>query len=234
VIEAPGNSNYSRSYLFGEAIPFTHTGARVTYAYNSKVSIVAGANNGWDDWKFAGKKKTLEGALLLTPSPGYAITLDTYNGNDFAVGGNSALNFAPVYTNRMLYDGVLTVHPTGALTLIANYDNGTQLADGTGLFPTAHWNGVAGYANYAFTPVYGVSLRKETFHDINGFRTTYMQRLQSNTATFNFTPGSNFIFRLEYRLDASDLPVFTYNGVGTGPGRQHQGSFGFETVIKFP
>jgi hypothetical protein len=236
VIEAPGNSNYSRSYLFGEAIPFTHTGARVTYAYNSKVSVVVGANNGWDDWKFAGKKKTLEGALLLTPSPGYAVTLDTYNGNDFAIGGNSALDFAPVYTNRMLYDGVLTVHPTGALTLIANYDNGTQLGDGTGLFETAHWNGIAGYANYAFTPVYGVSLRKETFHDINGFRTGYMQRLQSNTATFNYTPGSNFIFRLEYRLDASDLPVFTFRGIDplTEPGRQHQGSFGLETIVKFP
>lgn len=43
VIEAPGNSNYSRSYLFGEAIPFTHTGVRATYAYNSKVSLVAGS-----------------------------------------------------------------------------------------------------------------------------------------------------------------------------------------------
>lgn len=236
VIEAPGNSNYSRSYLFGEAIPFTHTGARLTYAYNSKISIVAGANDGWDDWKFAGKKKTIEGALLLTPSPGYALTLDTYNGNDFALSGNSAVNFSPVYTNRMLYDGVLTMHPTGSLTVIANYDNGTQVGDGAGLFSTAHWNGVAGYANYAFTSVYGVSLRKETFHDIDGFRTGYAQRLQSNTATFNYTPGSNFIFRLEYRLDASDMPVFTYRGIVplTGLGRQHQSSFGIETIVKFP
>jgi hypothetical protein len=236
VIEAPGNSNYSRSYLFGYAIPFTHTGARVTYAINPKASIVVGANNGWDDWKFAGKKKTLEGGILLTPTPGYALTLDTYNGNDFAIGGNAPLNIAPTYTNRMLYDGVLTVHPTSALTLIANYDNGTQLADGTGAFSTAHWNGIAGYLNYAFTPVYGISLRKETFHDIDGFRTGLAQRLQSNTATVNYSPGSNFIFRVEYRLDASDQNAFTYRGYDPAIdlGRPHQGSFGIETIVKFP
>jgi len=131
VIEAPNNTNFSRSYLFGEAVPFTHTGARLTYAYNSKASLIVGANNGWDDWKFAGKKKTLEGAIVLTPSPGYALTLDTYNGNEFALNGilNGALTQYPVVTNRMLYDGVLTVHPTSALTIIANYDNGTQLGE---------------------------------------------------------------------------------------------------------
>jgi len=242
VIEAPNNTNFSRSYLFGDAVPFTHTGARLTYAYNSKASLVVGANNGWDDWKFAGKKKTLEGAIVLTPSPGYALTLDTYNGNDFALNGilNGALTQYPVVTNRMLYDGVLTVHPTSALTIIANYDNGTQLGDGisTGplAFATAHWNGIAGYANYQFNSRYGVSLRKESFGDTQGFRTGIPQRLQSNTATLNFTPGSNYIFRIEYRLDASDRPSFTYRGYNpaTDIGRNHQSSLGVETVIKFP
>ncbi|MBD5633200.1 MAG: outer membrane beta-barrel protein [Candidatus Eremiobacteraeota bacterium] len=236
VIEAPGNSNYSRSYLFGYAVPFTHTGVRLTYVVNPKASIVVGANNGWDDWKFAGKKKTFEGALLLTPSPAFALTLDTYNGNDFAVGGNSTLGFLPIYTNRTLYDGVLTVHATSALTLIANYDNGSQLGDGTGAFDTARWNGIAGYLNYAFTPVYGISLRKETFHDPEGFRTSLAQRVQSNTATFNYSPGTNFIFRLEYRLDTSDLNAFSYRGFDatTGIGRPHQSSLGVETIVKFP
>ncbi len=236
VIEAPGNSNYSRSYLFGYSIPFTHTGVRLTYTLNPKASIVVGANNGWDDWKFAGKGKTFEGALLLTPTPGYALTLDTYNGNDFAIGGDSALNLPAVLSNRMLYDGVLTVHPTGSLTLIANYDNGTQLPDGTGAFGGAKWNGIAGYLNYAFTPVYGISLRKETFHDPEGFRTSLDQRLQSNTATVNYSPGNNFIFRVEYRLDTSDKDAFSYRGFNpaTGIGKPHQNSIGVETIVKFP
>jgi len=236
-IETPLNTNYSRSYLFGYAIPFTHTGARVTYAVNGKVSIVVGANNGWDDWKFAGKKKTLEGALLLTPSPGVTWNIQTYNGNDFAVSGNSALLLLPVYTNRALYDSELTLHATSALTFTANYDNGTQLSSGTPAFPnSAHWNGLAGYANYTFTPVYGISLRKETFGDPQGFRTGIPQRLQSNTATFNYTPGNNYIFRAEYRVDASSVPDFTFRGQNplTTPGRQHQSSIGIEAVVKFP
>ncbi len=242
VIEAPNNSNFSRSYLFGDAVPFTHTGARLTYAYNPKLSMVFGANNGWDDWKVARKKKTLEGALVLTPSPGYAVTLDTYNGNDFALNGilDDTITQDAVVTNRMLYDGVLTVHPTSALTLIANYDNGTQLGNGVNggplAFTTAHWNGIAGYANYQFNPRYGVSLRKETFHDTQGFRTGIPQRLQSNTGTFNFTPGSSYIFRVEYRLDTADQPAFIYRGFNpaTEFGRNHQSSLGVETVIKFP
>lgn len=234
VIEAPNNTNFSRSYLFGEAIPFTHTGVRLTYAYNPKISVVAGANNGWDDWKFAGKKKTLEGGLLLTPSPGYALTLDTYNGNDFAVAGNSSLGITPTFTNRMVYDGVLTVHATSALTLVANYDNGTQLGDPVTGFATSHWNGFAGYATYQFTPLYGLSLRSETFHDTNGFRTGIAQRQISNTATLSYTPSANLVFRGEIRADASDGANFTFRGAAPGTGRPHQSSLAIETIVKFP
>jgi len=235
VIESPSNTNFSRSYLFGEAVPFTHTGARLTYAYNSKISVVAGVNNGWDDWKFAGKKKTLEGALLLTPSPGYALTLDTYNGNDFVAAGDSARRLLPIYTNRMLYDGVLTLHPTSALTLVANYDNGTQLGDASSGFTTAHWNGIASYATYQFNPLYALSLRSETFHDsTNGFRTGLAQRLISNTATLSFTPNTNLVFRGEVRTDASDGNNFTFRGAPALIGRPHQNSLNFETIVKFP
>lgn len=236
VIEAPNNSNFSRSYLFGEAVPFTHTGVRASYAPNAKISFIVGLNNGWDDWKFTGKKKTFEGGVILNPSPGYSLTLDTYNGNDFAINGNSAIGSLPVLSNRSLYDGVLTVHPTSALTLIANYDDGTQVPDPSGAFLGGKWNGLAGYANYQFSSRYGVSVRTETFHDVQGFRTGTPQRLQSNTVTFNVTPKSNSIVRLEYRLDTSDVPAFGYRGydLRTNVGRNHQSSIGFEAIVKFP
>ncbi len=236
VIESPSNTNFSRSYLFGDAVPFTHTGVRLTYAATPKLSIVGGLNDGWDDWKFAGKKKTLEGALVLKPSPGYSLTLATYNGSEFALNGNSNLGAVPVLSNRSLYDGVLTLHPTSALTIVANYDNGTQLADGTNAFQTARWNGAAAYLNYQLNPRYGVSLRKESFHDTQGFRTGTPQRLQSSTATLAVTLESNCVLRFEYRLDASDAPAFTYRGYSpvTDTGRNHQSSIGFETIVKFP
>src|SRR5581483_3878826 len=43
------NDNFSRSFLFGYGIPFTQTGIRATYAFNSRVSGLASVTNGWDD-----------------------------------------------------------------------------------------------------------------------------------------------------------------------------------------
>jgi hypothetical protein len=58
--------------------------------------------------------------------------------------------------------------------------------------------------------------------------------VQSSTATFNYSPGSNYLFRLEYRLDASNVGAYTYRGYTTGPGRPDQPSIALETVVKFP
>jgi hypothetical protein len=143
------------------------------------------------------------------------------------------------------------VHPTSALTLVANYDNGTQLANGlpaeiapgvanTSFFGTAHWNGIAGYAKYQFNPRYALALRKETFNDPEAFRTTIPQRLQSSTATVLFTPNSNWIFRAEYRIDTSSVPSFFDNNtpaivvLPALPGRQYQHSIALESVVQFP
>src|SRR3984957_3174641 len=48
VIESPSDLEFSRSILFGFAVPFTHTGGRLTWAMHSNISFVAGLNKGWD------------------------------------------------------------------------------------------------------------------------------------------------------------------------------------------
>src|SRR5581483_2493446 len=45
VIASTGNTNFSRSILFG-SVPFTHTGLRATYAMSDAVSLLVGLNNG--------------------------------------------------------------------------------------------------------------------------------------------------------------------------------------------
>lgn len=238
--ETTSNTNFSRDYLYG-AVMSTVTGIHATYAFSPKVSLIAGVNNGWDDWKFVGKKKTFEGSLALTPSPGYSLNLTTYNGGDFLANGASALGLAPVLTNRSLYDGILTIHATSALTLVANYDSATQLGDaGLGL-GSQRWAGIAGYANYQFSPKYGLSLRKETYRDAQGFRTGagVPVRLQTNTATLSYTPSSTYVFRAEYRLDAADGNVFAFRHRTNDPlalatGRAKQSSIALEMVVKAP
>ena len=60
VINSTANTNYSRSILFGYAIPFSHTGARVSYAVSDTVTLIGGVNQGWDDIKDTNSGKTAE------------------------------------------------------------------------------------------------------------------------------------------------------------------------------
>jgi hypothetical protein len=238
VIESPADYEYSRSFLFGLAVPFTHTGARLTYVLNPKVSINAGANNGWDDWLFQGKKLTMEGGLALTPSPAVSITLDTYNGND-CVNYINVYNCVPPFFNRMLYDAVATIKVAPNVTVIGSYDNGTQLGaslvNGGGTFTkigAAHWNGYAGYIVYQATAKASIAVRGESFQDNGGFRTGFSQTLTEGTLTLAYSMIPNMTTRLEYRADSSNQPVFAYiNPMGLG--RTSQNSIGVEQLFKF-
>lgn len=63
VIQASDNMNQSRSLLFGDAIPFTHTGVRATYdVWKSDCgmnwTVGAGIVNGWDNIQDTNKPKT--------------------------------------------------------------------------------------------------------------------------------------------------------------------------------
>ena len=48
VIESPNNLNFSRSFLFGLAIPFTHVGALLSYSPTEWLTVTAGPVVGWD------------------------------------------------------------------------------------------------------------------------------------------------------------------------------------------
>src|SRR5882762_5833845 len=67
VIASSGNTNVSRSILFG-SVPFTHTGVRATWALGDTVSLIAGVNNGWDQLTDPNKGKTLELGVALNPA----------------------------------------------------------------------------------------------------------------------------------------------------------------------
>ena len=49
VIEAIDNPNYSRSFLFNYAIPFTHTGLKASYAFTDALNASFYVVNGWDN-----------------------------------------------------------------------------------------------------------------------------------------------------------------------------------------
>ncbi len=198
VIEAIDNPNYSRSFLFNYAIPFTHTGVKASYTFTDAVSASFHVVNGWDNSTDNNSAKTLGLSIGLTPSEkvsGYI---------NYMTGPEKTDN---TRDNRSLVDLVATIKPVKPLSFILNYDYGQEdhSASSGG---TAVWSGVAGIAKYDFTETYSLAIRGEYFDDRDGVRTGTAQKLTEVTVTPEIRTASGLILRPEYRHDSSDKQSF--------------------------
>src|SRR5207249_7353918 len=68
VIKSDGDVNYSRSILFGYAIPFTHTGFRATYKASDALTLLGGVNEGWDAFESPSHEATVELGGTFAPT----------------------------------------------------------------------------------------------------------------------------------------------------------------------
>ena len=236
VINTPTNTNFSRSILFGYAIPFTHTGFRATYAFSDTLSVIGGANQGWDDIKDTNSSKTGEAGVSWTPSKMVSVAVMTHFGKERAAGlTNSELPAAfRLEGQRKLLDAVVTINATEKLTFVLNYDNASQ-ANTVNVTPngsrTSKWNGFAGYANYQFNDQWRLSARAETFNDKQGYRTGVVQKWTEGTLTVAWLPTKPIELRGEVRRDHSNVASFLdRNGV---TGRSNNSSYGLQFLYKF-
>jgi Putative beta-barrel porin-2, OmpL-like. bbp2 len=231
VINSTGNTNFSRSILFGFAIPFTHTGLRASYAVSDALTLIGGVNNGWDDLKDTNSAKTLELGVSYTPVKEVILALQGYFGKE-RVGG--LVNTGAEGT-RNLVDAVATYNATDKLTFILNYDYGTQADTSTALLPngasSAKWQGLAGYANYQINDPWRISLRAEYFDDRDGYRTGVVQKWKEATLTVGYTPIKNLELRGELRADRSNVPAFIDSNNVTASNNQR--SVGLQAIYKF-
>lgn len=207
VIASTGNSNASRSILFGYAIPFTHTGVRASYKIGDTLSVYAGVNNGWDQLSDLNEQKTLEVGGAFAPSKAVSVLAVVYSGNELGAGG--ATN-----GNRTLVDVVATFNATDSLSFVLNGDYARQTgAIGPGA--DAKWYGIAGYANYKFSDQWRTSLRLEYFDDKDGFRTGVVQKWKEATLTVAYSPTTSFDLLAEVRGDTSNNDAFLKGGSPT-------------------
>lgn len=232
VIKSPANANFSRSILFGYAIPFTHTGVRVYYtpggnavAPDGKWTFIAGVNNGWDVLRESVpgvEGKTVELGVNGSLTKHIALAAVYYTGNEPGATG------APAGTRELL-DIVATFKVTDALNFVLNYDTAKQedaIAAGT----EAKWNGLAAYVNYKISEPWRVSLRTELFDDQNGFRTGVTQKWKEYTLTLAHTPAKEVEWRAEVRYDRSNQASFNQPD---GTTKKSQYSLGLEAIYKF-
>ncbi len=227
VIESPENLNFSRSILFGYAIPFTHTGVRLHYDINDMLSTTVGVNNGWDNLKDNNKQKSVEVAISITPSDMFSLSIQGMSGIED--GASTETGIVLYQGNRSLIDAVATINATEQLTLVINADYGIQ-KNGTETGTAAKWWGVAGYGNYQFTEQWRMALRGEYFDDRDGFRTGIRQRWKEVTTTLAFAPTEFVELRGEYRHDHSNVASFLKSN---GHTRKTQDTAAFEAIYKF-
>jgi hypothetical protein len=213
VIESQDNWNYSRSILFGYAIPFYHVGVRAALPVNDKVSFSGYLVNGWNNGSENNRGKTVAVGAALKPSSKVA-WLGTFMYGPEAAGPNSP--------NRSLFDTTLTLSLTSKLTLMGNLDYGSEDA--------ASWWGVAAYAKFAPSPKWALAGRFEYIDDTDGGFMTLGQKAQSFTLTSDHLVAGGLKTRIEYRLDRAEKPFFTDDA---GRLKKSQGAFVIGVVYTF-
>lgn len=235
VIESPNDNNISRSILFGYAVPFTHTGARLVYAPTSKIALTTGANFGWDQIIGTHGLSTVEGAVAWTPSSVFSLSTDVYSGSEPAVTGAGT----PVGT-RTLVDVVGHWNPSSKWNFGLNYDSATQtnttLFDATGTAVatgSVNWNGLAGYAVYNLNSNFSLAGRLEGFDDANGSRTGIAQVWDEATGTLQYAVG-HLKLRAELRYDWSNQSVFARYTSPVGTSTTNNATAALEAIYTLP
>ena len=200
------NDNYSRSILFGYAIPFTHTGVKASYAFTSKVAGMVEVVNGWDLLRDNNRSKSVGAQLTLTPVAPLSVLLNWIGGAELANDN---------HTKRNVFDVVAILKPTTTLTLGLNGDYGKE--DGTSRVnpgSNAIWKGIAGYGTLALTNKFSLALRGETFRDEGGTRlgTDTQATLSEATLTPSYKFTDHVVFRGEVRYDKANQPILARRG----------------------
>jgi hypothetical protein len=190
VIESQDNWNYSRSVLFGFAVPFYHLGVRATVPVNDKVTLNGYLVNGWNNASEINDNKTVGLGATLKPSSKVTWVGTVMAGKETPGSDDT----------RTLFDTTLTVAPTSRLSLMANVDYGRE-GDTT-------WKGVAAYAKVQVRPNWALVGRYEYLDDEDGGFMTIGQKAQTVTVTSDHLVYGGLKLRLEYRGDFTDSPFF--------------------------
>jgi hypothetical protein len=211
VIDPTQNQFYSHSFMFGFAIPFTHTGVLASYKQSDALTFSAGFTRGWDTSvrDNNGTIDFLGGAAYSLPDGKTKLTVNLITGTD-QPGDNE--NW------RTLVDVIVSTKVGDNLTLAFNADyayeaNSRSTLDGS----DAQWWGVAAYASLAVNNMVAVNGRVEYFNDQDGARLTGAvggSALYEATIGLAITPlpndayGKGLTIRPEVRFDYADKRFF--------------------------
>jgi hypothetical protein len=224
VIESQDNWNYSRSILFGFAIPFYHTGVRATYAASEQLSLAGYLVNGWNNTFETNSDKTFAASAALTPNDQL-----TWNAT-FMVGKEDDEDGDGEEDMRWLFDTTVSYAVSDILTLMGNFDYG-KASDRIATDEAGTWWGIAAYARYLARPDWALAGRFEYVDDSESdFFMGIGMKAQSFTATSDHTVANDLIARFEFRFDTTENDFFVDSD---GDPSQNQASLTAGLVYNF-
>ena len=206
------NDNFSRGFIFGYGIPFTHTGVKISYPISSRIQGAFLLTNGCDAVTMLNGGLTFGGQIAVATSRTTSVTFNFLHGPEQPHNTDNQRSVFEV-------TGGWTLIPRFSLGVDALYaDEEHAASDGT----DAIWKGFAGYSKYHFTKQFSLAFRAEVFADMGGSRTGTPQTLRGFTITpeyvvpvklsrvkseFRHLDGQ-FVIRGEFRKDLSDQNTF--------------------------
>jgi hypothetical protein len=214
VINPTQNALYSHSYLFGFAIPFTHTGVTAKYSFSENLYVTGGIVRGWE--------QSLEDN---NDDPSYLVSA----GYTWTPGSGKPINFivsaitGPEQTDtngnwRTLIDLIATTKISDQLTVGLNADwayeeDAAFNNEGVATGQQAQWYGVAAYASYVISDMFTVNGRAEWFNDKDNCRglgtNVYEATIGVSIKPWaNHEIGSNLVIRPEFRYDYAEEGIF--------------------------
>lgn len=206
------NDNFSRGFIFGYGVPFTHTGGKISYSFNSRISSALLITNGCDAATRLNGGVTLGGEIATVTSKTTILTLNFLHGPERPHNAHD---------QRSVYEltGTWKVIPRLSLAFDGLYaDEDHAASDGS----DAIWRGLAGYSKFTFTKKLSLAFRGEVFADSGGSRTGTTQTLRAFTLTPEYVLplrvsrlksglrhfDGKFVTRGEFRQDLSDHATF--------------------------
>jgi hypothetical protein len=211
VIASTGNTNFSSSILFG-AVPFTHTGIRLTWAASDTINLIAGINNGWDQLTDANKAKTWELGATFNPIKPLNIAISGYSGKEPTAATAGVATADGTRTSGNLVISYTIIDP---LSIGFEYLNVSQDNVGGAGGSKQKYSGEALYLTYMLTPQWRGVLRLESFDDKDGLRFGAPNgfgpgnKYKEGTVTVSYLANDSFEGRMEVRRDQGNNEVFT-------------------------
>jgi hypothetical protein len=231
VINPTADPFYSHSYMFGFAIPFTHTGVMGEYKLSDDWVLDGGITRGWNQSsKDNNGDPDFLGGVTFTPQESDELKKWKFIAN-LSEGPQGTHDDGDWWTVVDL-QAVYTANSAWTFALNADYGDAPHVP---GVVGAPQWYGVAGYADWSLNKYFTPNLRLEYFGDSKGFTfgTGHLENVYEATLNVAIKPlpddniGSNLVVRPEVRYDYSNTAFFK------GGTRHDQFTFGIDAYFTF-